>query len=133
MNKKNGRPKTESAEQTCQKMLTASLRKKERNINNPSTHFHLSSLLLSLSFFVNYSTRYCCITTHSRACPLRFLAAASTQFRPSLQPLALYKTLFYPYNCPKNMNIGNNFMCTPGLFIFFLFHQQPSPQTLYFS
>lgn len=79
------------AEQTCQEMLVLSL--KNSNINNPSTHSHLFSLLLSLSLFVNYSTRYCCITTHSGSCPQCFLTAASILFWPFLQPLALCETL----------------------------------------
>lgn len=79
------------AEQTCQEMLALSL--KYNNINNPRTHSHLSSLFLYLSRFVNYSTRYLYITTHSRSCPLCFLTAASILFWPLLQPLALYVTL----------------------------------------
>lgn len=62
------------AEQTCQEILVPPF-SKNTNINNPGTHSHL---FLSLSRFVNYSTRY--ITAHSRSCPLCFLTAASIYY-----------------------------------------------------
>lgn len=100
------------AEQTCQEILVPPF-SKNTNINNPGTHSHL---FLSLSRFVNYSTRY--ITAHSRSCPLCFLTAASIYYSVHFCNLWHYIKTHFFYKWPKNMNTGSNFTCTPGLFIF---------------